>query len=357
MEIDDLFSRKPIKVPEPNIETDLALPTEVPYMQFGDSMQQAAEREARTLFVGNVSLGTEKKEITRLFKRFGGLEKMWTRSVPVEQDSNLPVRAKVIMKKHSSACKTKSIYLLFKDPNSAMRAVAANGTLLDGRHLHVTMANHQDRDFRSTVFVGNLPFSADEEDLWKHFDGCGTIDYVRIVRDRFTQEGKGFAYVKFKETSAVNSALALGGKLFADRELRISKAKKRFVRERPTAKSVKVGTESESNAREAAEALAAKVSIRDDTYTEAQMNNVFKHQAVVPATRYKKTIKNIRKRSAGKTFERVVKAKTAALQRLNKEYFETDDLLKIRREKRKMKKRFNKSNAKSQSKARRNTKS
>jgi hypothetical protein len=40
-------------------------------------------------------------------------------------------------------------------------------------------------DTKHSVFVGNLPFDVDEEELRKHFEGCGIegISFVRIVRD------------------------------------------------------------------------------------------------------------------------------------------------------------------------------
>ena len=35
-----------------------------------------------------------------------------------------------------------------------------------------------------TVVVGNLPFSIEDEPLWQHFDGCGSIKAVRVIRDK-----------------------------------------------------------------------------------------------------------------------------------------------------------------------------
>jgi nucleolar protein 12 len=47
------------------------------------------------------------------------------------------------------------------------------------------------------VFVGNLPFDVQDEELYTHFERCGEIEFVRIVRDKKTNIGKGFGYVQF----------------------------------------------------------------------------------------------------------------------------------------------------------------
>ena len=37
----------------------------------------------------------------------------------------------------------------------------------------------------------------EEEIVWKHFNECGRILNVRIIRDNKTSLGKGFGYVEF----------------------------------------------------------------------------------------------------------------------------------------------------------------
>ena len=52
-------------------------------------------------------------------------------------------------------------------------------------------------DFETTVFIGNLPFITNEEDLRAHFNDLeeGGILNVRVIRDPKTFIGKGIAYV------------------------------------------------------------------------------------------------------------------------------------------------------------------
>ena len=54
------------------------------------------------------------------------------------------------------------------------------------RHLHVTRINKIEKDFRTTVFIGNLPYVSDEEEIWEIFNEFGEVDFVWIVRDKYT---------------------------------------------------------------------------------------------------------------------------------------------------------------------------
>lgn len=99
----------------------------------------------------------------------------------------------------------------------------------------------QKNDTDSTIFIGNLPFSVNEEDLRKHFTnlqktpsesetshlpraGDGILN-VRIIRDKETYLGKGIAYVMFSSKPLMRLAIEQkNGQLFMGRELRIKKA-------------------------------------------------------------------------------------------------------------------------------------
>ncbi|KAF2202259.1 RNA-binding domain-containing protein [Delitschia confertaspora ATCC 74209] len=56
----------------------------------------------------------------------------------------------------------------------------------------------------STLFIRNLPFSADDESLQEHFEQFGPVRYARIVLDRETERPKGTGFVCFvKEEDAI----------------------------------------------------------------------------------------------------------------------------------------------------------
>lgn len=75
------------------------------------------------------------------------------------------------------------------------------------------------------------------EALWSHFADAGDIVSVRVVRDPATQVGKGFAYVRFVEKSAMQLALDLEGSELAGRKIRVTrsaeKKKRPAAREKP----------------------------------------------------------------------------------------------------------------------------
>ena len=56
-------------------------------------------------------------------------------------------------------------------------------------------ASNVHKDVKNTIFIGNLPFHATEEQVQIFFAECGDIDYVRIVRDSQTFIGKVELYI------------------------------------------------------------------------------------------------------------------------------------------------------------------
>ena len=65
----------------------------------------------------------------------------------------------------------------------------------------------QPHDQSKAVFIGNIRFNEEEDQVRKHFNKCGTITDVRLVRDATTGMGKGFGYVNFNSTDAVEKVI------------------------------------------------------------------------------------------------------------------------------------------------------
>ncbi|KAJ8041990.1 Polyadenylate-binding protein 2 [Holothuria leucospilota] len=74
-------------------------------------------------------------------------------------------------------------------------------------------------DSRS-VYVGNVDYSATAEELEAHFHGCGSINRVTILCNKFTGHPKGYAYVEFSEKDAVKMAETLDESLFKGRPIK-----------------------------------------------------------------------------------------------------------------------------------------
>merc|ERR1719281_1371147 len=61
-------------------------------------------------------------------------------------------------------------------------------------------------DARS-VYVGNVDYGATAEELEQHFHGCGSINRVTILCNKFDGHPKGFAYVEFTDKDSVQTAM------------------------------------------------------------------------------------------------------------------------------------------------------
>merc|ERR1712125_225430 len=96
-------------------------------------------------------------------------------------------------------------------------------------------------DRKRSVFIGNLPSDTSEADLRRVFAAVGTVDAVRIVRDKNTATCKGFAFVRFRERAAVKSAMELWGTEVRGRAIRVMKI------DHPDGDGKKSSTDSEAN--------------------------------------------------------------------------------------------------------------
>ena len=73
------------------------------------------------------------------------------------------------------------------------------------------------------IYVGNLPFTATEEDVTGLFAAYGLVERVKIITDRETGRSKGFAFVTLGDQSQLNASIeALNGNDYQGRALRVN---------------------------------------------------------------------------------------------------------------------------------------
>lgn len=78
------------------------------------------------------------------------------------------------------------------------------------------------------LYVGNLSFTATEEELRDHFAQAGTPDSVAIIKDRMTGKSRGFGFVEMSSDGEATEAISqLDGKDFKGRPLKINEARSR----------------------------------------------------------------------------------------------------------------------------------
>ena len=76
------------------------------------------------------------------------------------------------------------------------------------------------------LFVGNLPFSATEDELRDLFGPYGEVQEVRIMTDRDTGKPRGFAFVEMVQDEDATKAIdGLNGKEFEGRALTVNEAR------------------------------------------------------------------------------------------------------------------------------------
>ena len=78
------------------------------------------------------------------------------------------------------------------------------------------------------LYVGNIPFSATEDQLRALFEKHGEVRSVSVISDRETGRPRGFAFVEMAEASAAQDAIqALDGSELGGRDLRVNEAQDR----------------------------------------------------------------------------------------------------------------------------------
>ena len=82
------------------------------------------------------------------------------------------------------------------------------------------------------IYVGNLAYQVDEDELKKAFGAFGNVDSVRIISDRQTGRSKGFAFVEMTSSDDAQEAITKLNKTeLGGRELTVNEARPRPPRD------------------------------------------------------------------------------------------------------------------------------
>jgi polyadenylate-binding protein 2 len=72
-----------------------------------------------------------------------------------------------------------------------------------------------------SIYVGNVDYGATAEELEQHFHGCGSINRVTILCNKYDGHPKGFAYIEFGDRDSVQTAMAMDESLFRGRQIKV----------------------------------------------------------------------------------------------------------------------------------------
>ena len=76
------------------------------------------------------------------------------------------------------------------------------------------------------IFVGNLPFSMNDDRLKEEFSKFGAVESAKIVTEKHTGRSRGYGFVEFTDQASADAAIkAMNGLNFENRPLTVSIAK------------------------------------------------------------------------------------------------------------------------------------
>lgn len=182
------------------------------------------KRSAYGIWIGNLLYTTSKTDLRSFFTSDTNItESMITRihmPAPSEATSS---RQKVKSQNKGFA------YVDFSIPEALAEAMALSETLLAGRKVLIKDARNfegrpekKDDDAQAStatkskasgkppskrIFVGNLAFDTEKEDLEEHFSQCGEVIDVHVATFEDSGKCKGYAWVTFGEVDAAEAAV------------------------------------------------------------------------------------------------------------------------------------------------------
>jgi len=74
------------------------------------------------------------------------------------------------------------------------------------------------------IYVGNLPFTATEDQVRELFAAHGTVESISLPNDRETGRPRGFGFVEMSQADASRAIQAVNGQSLDGRALRVNEA-------------------------------------------------------------------------------------------------------------------------------------
>lgn len=82
-----------------------------------------------------------------------------------------------------------------------------------------------------TIYVGNINYTLSEDDVKRIFEVLGTVDAIKIIRDKKTGRSKGFGFLDMPDKKEAMEAIkTLDGKTVSGRNIRVLRAHTNKVR-------------------------------------------------------------------------------------------------------------------------------
>ena len=82
------------------------------------------------------------------------------------------------------------------------------------------------------IYVGNLSWSATEDEVRSAFEAYGNVISVKLIEDRETGRPRGFGFVEMEDAGAMEAIRNLDGQEMGGRNLKVNEARPREERPR-----------------------------------------------------------------------------------------------------------------------------
>ena len=83
------------------------------------------------------------------------------------------------------------------------------------------------------IYIGNLSYDVNEDDLRKHFAVFGEVASASVVKDKNTEKSRGFGFVEMLSKFEAQSAIeALNGKEMSGQTVHVNEARIRSDNQR-----------------------------------------------------------------------------------------------------------------------------
>lgn len=147
----------------------------------------------KQLFIGQLPDDVTEEQIIEMLSEFGRITKLKLHRDPVTRQTQ------------------KCCFVTFNETQSAEDAQRAlhNVKLLPGMRypLQVKFANSAANLNQRKLFIGQISKHLDETGLRKLFSCFGEIEECSVIRERVTENSKGYAFLTFVDKNAANSAI------------------------------------------------------------------------------------------------------------------------------------------------------
>jgi RNA recognition motif-containing protein len=76
------------------------------------------------------------------------------------------------------------------------------------------------------IYVGNLSYQVTAEELTELFAEYGEVSTVNVIKDKFTDQSKGFAFVEMaRQADAEEAIKVLNGSTLKSRNIKVNQAR------------------------------------------------------------------------------------------------------------------------------------